>query len=267
MKRLFGILTAAFLACTAFCAPVFAQGGSAGTYARVVDQADLLTEAEEASLNARLDEISERQQVDVTVVTVPEIQSGFTVESYADGIYELCDYGFGAEHDGVMFMVSMAERDWHIVTEGYGITAFTDYGIEYIGDQMKSDLGAGNYAAAFETYASYADSFITQAKDGNPFDVPKKPFPLHIAAIVSALMAFIGSGAHVGGLQRELKSVEKQRTANSYTREGSMQLTTQRDIFLYNKIDRVKKEKKSSGGSSTHTSSSGRTHGGGGGKF
>lgn len=37
---------------------------------RLVDRADLLSELEEEELEARLDEISERQQADVVVVTV-----------------------------------------------------------------------------------------------------------------------------------------------------------------------------------------------------
>ena len=45
-----------------------------------------------------------------------------------------------------------------------------------------------------------------------------------------------------------------------------MQLATQQDLFLYSKVDRVKKPEKDSSESSTHTSS-GTTHGGGGGKF
>ena len=45
------------------------------------------------------------------------------------------------------------------------------------------------------------------------------------------------------------------------------ELADTRDLFLYSKVDRVKKPEKDSSESSTHTSSSGTTHGGGGGKF
>ena len=41
-----------------------------GSSPRLVDRADLLSELEEEELEARLDEISERQQADVVVVTV-----------------------------------------------------------------------------------------------------------------------------------------------------------------------------------------------------
>ena len=50
-----------------------------------------------------------------------------------------------------------------------------------------------------------------------------------------------------------------------------MNLTNQRELFLYRDVHRTEhveaKDSDSSGGSSTHTSSSGTTHGGGGGSF
>ena len=48
--------------------PVSAKEGES-RFPRLVDGADLLTEREEGELLAKLDEISERQQLDVVVVT------------------------------------------------------------------------------------------------------------------------------------------------------------------------------------------------------
>lgn len=72
-----------------------------------------------------------------------------------------------------------------------------------------------------------------------------------------------------GVMRGKLKSVRFQPKADDYLKEGSMQLTENRDLFLYSHLDRRAKPKDngSSGGSSTHVSSSGSTHGGGGGKF
>lgn len=50
---------------------------------RLVDRADLLSELEEEELEARLDEISERQQADVVVVTVNSLD-GKSAQDYAD---------------------------------------------------------------------------------------------------------------------------------------------------------------------------------------
>ena len=55
----------------------------------------------------------------------------------------------------------------------------------------------------------------------------------------------------------------------NYVKKGSMKLTTQQDLCLYSKVDRVKEEEKSNNGngSTTHKSSSGTKHGGEKGKF
>ena len=47
-------------------------------------------------------------------------------------------------------------------------------------------------------------------------------------------------------------------------KQGSLQVTESRDIFLYRNVIRTAKPKETS---TTHTSSSGRTHGGSSGKF
>ena len=75
----------------------------------------------------------------------------------------------------------------------------------------------------------------------------------------------------VSVMKSQLRSVAFQENAASYVREGSMNLTNSRELFLYRDVHRTERPKESrssdSGGSSTHTSSSGTTHGGGGGSF
>ena len=53
---------------------------------RLVDRADLLSELEEEELEARLDEISEREQVDVIIVTTNSLE-GKTAQAYADDYF------------------------------------------------------------------------------------------------------------------------------------------------------------------------------------
>ena len=184
----------------------------------------------------------------------------------------MCDFGYGADRDGVLLLVSLEDHDWYISTSGYGITAFTDAGIQYIGEQIKPDLADGNYLDAFETYADQCDNFINQANSGEPYDVdhmPKEPLsPIWFG--ISFIVGLGGALLVVGVNKSELKSVGKQNEAQNYVRPGSMRVTKRSDLFLYRKVTRTEKpqpKSSGSGGSSTHTSSSGNTHGGGGGKF
>lgn len=272
MKKKLAVIIGCLACCLSVVTPVAAETeGFANEYARVQDMADLLTDEEEAELTAQLDEISERQQVDVIVATTDTLE-GATVVEYADDLYDYCGYGYGENADGLLLLISMEDRDWYITTCGYAITAFTDAGIAYIGGQMLSDLSEGYYAQAFSVYAQYCDDFITQARNGEPYDVnnmPKEPLSamwILISIVVGVLIALI----IVGVMKGQLKSVRPQPAANNYIRSGSMKVNDKRDLFLYHTVSRKAKPKESSssgGGSSTHRSSSGRSHGGGGGKF
>ncbi|MGN0297791.1 MAG: TPM domain-containing protein [Lachnospiraceae bacterium] len=235
---------------------------------RLVDSADLLSDGEEAELLDLLNEISERQQFDVVIVTVDSLD-GKTAMAYADDYYDYNGYGYGADGDGVLLLISMENRDYWISTKGYGITALTDAGIEYISEQFLPDLSDGYYADAFRTYAKLCDDFVTQAKTGEPYDwnnMPRSsmsPIWIFISVAAGAVISFLVCST----MKSELKSVRQKNTASSYVRVGSMQVNVQSDRFLYRQVISTPKPEEKSSGSSTHTSSSGSTHGGGGGKF
>lgn len=241
---------------------------------RLVDEAELLSDSEKTELLYKLDEISERQQIDIVIVTVPSLNGASPME-YADDFYDYHDYGFGDEKDGILFLISMEERDWYISTTGYGIIALTDAGRAYLSEQFLNDLSEGEYAAAFTTFAELCDDFITQAKQAQPYDadnLPKEPFWFVGNFAITFGIGFIISLIATSVMKSKLKSIRPQSAADSYVKQGSMQITRNNDLFLYRHIDRRKKPESPppsshSGGSTTHTSSSGRTHGGGGGKF
>ena len=258
MKKLITMLLA-LLITLSFAVPAFAEA-----MPRLVDQADLLTDAQEASLLSKLDSISNRQGMDVVVVTADTL-GGKSPMAYADDFY---DYNGYAE-DGILLLVSMEDSDWWISTAGYGITAFTDAGIEYLGNRFVPSLSDGDYAGAFEIYADHCDEFITQAKTGDPYDthnLPKEPFDFLLNLAVSFVIGLVIAAIATAVMKGKLKSVRAQAGASGYVKNGSMNVTHRQDLFLYRDVNRTAKPKDSSG-SSTHTSSSGRSHGGGGGKF
>ena len=242
------------------------------TRERVVDMAELLSDSDKTALLSKLDEISERQKLDIVVLTVNTLD-GKTPRDYADDFYDYNGYGFGENKDGILLLVSMEDRDWWISTTGYGITALTDAGIEYISEKFLSDLSDGDYAQAFTTYAELCDQFITQAKTGESYDtgnMPKEPFNVAWNILVAFVIGLVVAVIVTSIMKKQLKTVQLKSEANNYVKANSMILTENRDLFLYNQVSRRARPKEtdnSSGGSSTHTSSSGSSHGGGGGKF
>ena len=275
LHSLFAALAALVLA-AALAVPAFAvEGGFADLYYRMNDSANVLTEDEDNELEDALEELSLRQSFDVVIATIESLESvDYTsMEEYADDLYDFCQFGYGADRDGVLLLVSVGDRKWHISTCGYGITAFTDAGIQYLGEQMTPDMADGDYAAAFRTFVQWSDAYIDAARSGRPYDVKNLPRePLSLMYLFLALgIGLVLTWVVVHVMKSRLRSVAFQENAASYVREGSMNLTNSRELFLYRDVHRTErveeKDSDSSGGSSTHTSSSGTTHGGGGGSF
>ena len=267
---------AALVLAAALAVPAFAvEGGFADLYYRMNDSANVLTEDEDNELEDALEELSLRQSFDVVIATIESLESVDydSMEAYADDLYDFCQFGYGADRDGVLLLVSVGDRKWHISTCGYGITAFTDAGIQYLGEQMTPDMADGDYAAAFRTFVQWSDAYIDAARSGRPYDVKNLPRePLSLMYLFLALgIGLVLAWVVVGVMKSRLRSVAFQENAASYVREGSMNLTNSRELFLYRDVHRTErveeKDSDSSGGSSTHTSSSGVTHGGGGGSF
>ena len=274
MKKNILITILTLVLCLFMVVPVLAEGedaenGFADEYYRLLDMASLLSDEEVDSLTSRLDELSLRQKMDVVIATTDTLD-GKSVVEYADDLYDYCSFGYGANRDGLILVISMEDNDWYISTCGYGITVFTDAGIKYIGKQIVPYLSDEDFVGAFTTYITLCDEFITQARTDKPYDISNLPRePMSPGWILACLIiSFMLSCITVGKMKAKLTTVRAQAAANSYMKDGSMNITDSREMFLYKNVTRTKRSSESSGGgSSTHTSSSGTSHGGGGGKF
>ena len=265
-KRLiFVLLTLTFILGLAI--PSVAAAQLSGT--RLVDDAQLLTNYQINEIRQQLDIISEKHQVDIIIVTQDSIGNK-TPRQFADDYFDYNGYGYGSNRDGVLLLISMEDSDWYISTSGFGITAFTDAGIDYIGEQFTYDLSSGNYGGAFLTFADLCDEFITAARNGEPYDsdnLPKEPYDVVFSLVIAVIIGFVVALIATAIMKGQLNSIRSQIGAGNYVKTGSMNVTESRDMFLYRRVDRRLRPQNNGSGSSTHRSSSGRSHGGGGGKF
>lgn len=223
----------------------------------VVDNADVLTDAEETDFTAKLEALGDKYNMDAAILTV-DSYGGKTDRAYADDYFIEMGYGRGENKDGFLFVFNTGKengtRNVYLATHGSAIEYITDFEIDVIFEMMIPKLTNGEYAEAFETFINEADNAID----------PSTPVYVYPASI---LIGFAIAFIIVKIQASKLKTVRKQADAASYV--ANVQLTYQYDNFMYSDVSKVKKssDSSSSGGSSTHTSSSGDTFGGKGRNF
>ena len=279
MKKRFFTLALALFFVLSITLPVCAESGDGfnSPYARLQDDAALLSSDEYNEVLSRLDELCERQSFDVVIHTTEDMDGYSSVVAYADDYYDYNGYGYGEDRDGIILVVAMNTRDLYISNCGFGITAFTDYGIDTLLDDVKGYFSDGDYYGGFCSFISEADEYITSAKNGSPYDIndgdyyygsERSGFFNFTWLMASLIMGLVCALIIVGTMKAQLKTVRPALAAGSYVRKDSIKVKSERDIYLYRNVSRTEiVHESSSGGSSTHVSSSGTTHGGGGTKF
>ncbi len=242
---------------------------------KVADEADLLTYEEEEKLQERLAEIAEEYQSDVVVATV-ESCGGMDVQSFTDQYYYDNGYGYGQRRDGIILLISMRERRFHLATRGSAIRSFTDYGLEVLDDSITPYLSEGEYYKAFGTFADLAEDFLEEAEKGTPYDT-NHSYSDHMYRSLVRLMCSLGIGLVAAVITlvvlfSRLRSVRVKYEARDYVRDGSFRVTRANDVFLYRTVSRTRIQQESSGGgrgggSTTHSAPGGGSAGGRSGSF
>ena len=221
----------------------------------VYDEADLLTDSEEAALTRKLADVSETYQAQLVVCTIASMDGG-DVDFLLDYLYDSMGFGYGERHDGVLLLVCMDPREYRILSNGYAGVAIDSHDIETIGEAIVSDLSDGDYAEAFQEFADQCAYYLDGYLYGFPFDFGGNLLICLIIGLAAGLIvAFI--------LKGQLKTVRRQAGARAYVKPGSMQVTVHNDLFLYRNVTRVKRETSSSSGGGSRSSESARSRGGG----
>ena len=269
MKRLPVLLLAlALLFAFSVCAAASGEIPAERQKPLLVDDADLLSPDEEAALLPLLEEKSAAVGADIAVVTVNDTD-GQDVENFAYDYYDYNGYGQGEENDGVLLLISMAERDYWIVTTGYCIEAITDYGLEKIQNDFLPSLSYGNYIDAFRTYAADCETLIAAARQGNVYDLyhseddpentyggyyndasnyydgesylPQNYHPFNVGAnaLLALVIGFVLALITVLSMKGKLQTVRRRYEASNYVVPGSLALRANDDRFLYSTVSQT----------------------------
>lgn len=251
-RRILGIL-AALLLMAALLSPVYAwQPGDP----RVIDRANLFTDAQKADLQQRLDKLIEKIGMDIVILTDTDT-GGKSSLLYAADFYDDNGYGLGSDHTGVIYFIDMDNRVPTIVTTGGAIASINDDMIDKMLDDVWQDLSDG----------TYSDSVIVFLNDIQGYFVKQ-------ITVVEAVIVLLIAGLVMFVIIRTVRSkydLKGETYTYDYDQYGKLTETVHTDTFINRTVTRRHIEKSSSSGgrssgSSTFSGSSGTSHGGGSGR-
>lgn len=236
----------------------------------IIDTANLLTSEELDTLETRAGKISNGYQCGVYVITVDD----FSDVTYDDDVYEAAvsiykEYDLGWEEDksGVLLLLSMKERDYSLITYGYGNTAFTAYGKDVLSEEFLDDFGDDNWYEGFADYLANCGDLLKYARAGNPLDVEVNPLQGPVGVVISIVLGCFISIVICLVLKSNMKSVALKTKADAYVNAKSVKIRIKEDRFTHSTQTKVKIESKSSSGGSGSSSRSGGGFSGKSGKF
>ena len=218
---------------------------------RYYEEYDLLSDDEEASINAKLEEMSDRLDADV-VIWVTSFFGNLDEESFIDACRKHISNNFGYKSNGyVIMMIDLEAKEtyFYIYSEGkVASKAFSDEFFDDLGDDVISLMESDKCFEAMNKYADSCDEAITESQKVKYFSVTR----LIIAAVIGLII-----GASVTGSNKaKLKTVRSKTEANYYVREGSMTVNDSRDIYLYSKVTRTEKPRNDGSSGSSGSSDS-----------
>lgn len=297
-KRIF--LSIAVLMCLFFAMPVSAEEmipysrelSGERLKPRIVDEAGILSADELEDLQSTLDDMSKRHACDV-VIAIADSLDGMDAQSYADDYFDYNGFGMGDADGGIVFLISMGEREWAFSTYGYGVDAFTDKALEHMEDEILPYLSDGDYYEAFLTYTKEADAALTYAREletsenisigEHLYYEEEQSLLTRLLKVLSYLPISILIGMAVAYIHKchavkQYSGVIDNQRSMTKSYASNMRLTKNQTLPMGRGVHRIHSPRKKQndgghvhhghvGSSTMHHSSSGRSHGGRSGRF
>lgn len=275
-RRAFAAAVAAVILALTLCSSAFA---SSSPY--VIDDYGLLDSSTQSSMESQAKSMAKSYDVGPYLLIVDDIGSK-SAREFAKDRYKADKLGVGDDKSGILFMIAVDSRDYVTITYGGGVTAFTDYRIEAMEDDIVSYLSDDEWEDACQAYLDECqETFEFNAAHGAPMDYDNDPaspdyddgvigfddlaLPAGIALVVALLVMF----AVRAFLKRQLKSIAAGDSARAFMAEP-VKVTAANEVFLGATISKTpipKNDDGPGGGGGGSWVDSGGFGGSGGGKF
>ena len=240
MKKRILSLCVILLLAVSLCTPVAAAGFEDAQLSFVTDEAGLLTNEQRLELEQRAEEISQKYQCGVYIITVND----FTDYTYESSVYEAAkdlyreyELGYGEERSGELLLLSMEARDYALIAYGYGNTAFSEAAAE-LAETFLDDFADDAWYDGFSDYLEKSASMLVSSRN------------IVFVGIGISLLLGCGLGLLLCWLlkEKQMKSVAVKQDANAYLRADGVHITNRQDQFSHITQTRTKIEKSSGGG-------------------
>ena len=222
----------------------------------IFDLSDKLSFDEWAELEAQAADISQRHGCGVYTAFVDdftEYGGGDSVYKTTYQLYHANELGMGENRDGIIILLSMADRDYAMFVYGENAeNAFNEYGQEQLEESFLSDFGSDEWYSGVSHYLDTCDEYLTLAEEGKP--VRKSTLPMYIIVVVSSLVI---SGVICLVLKWKMQTVHKKVEADEYVAAGGLQLTKKYDRYTHTTETRSKIHSDSDSDSGTSSCSGG----------
>ena len=229
----------------------------------VTDRAGVLKPTEVELLNQRIRNIEQAHKVKIGIAFVKTVSGRDMVTASNDLLFDNFSNG---KNGGIVLLVAMDKRKYEMSSDKRIVERITNSdGIPFLKEKFQPELSAGKYYNAANNFVDGVDELLTYYETngvayGQRMPGEIDPMAASVAVVTAIILGVIIRSALIGSMS----NIRHAMTAIDYLKKNTVELTKNRDTFLFMT---VKRRPKSSGGGGSRGGGHGGSGGGGGGSF
>jgi len=206
---------------------------------RLIDTADLLSDAEAASLEELLNTISLTYDFDMVIVSVKQT-GNYEPKDYADEFFDKNGYGLGKNRDGCLLLIITERQVFWFSTSGRGKKILTSTASKRLEKDAFETLEKGDFYNTFLAYTKTWEELLVLDAKGRTYNILYK---YNAVFVILAWLVSFGIGFLIVLIWKKSMSTPiPKKQVVSYVTPGSLFYAVQQDKFLYSTVTKTERE-------------------------